>query len=184
MPLCVSKIMYVHTSCFILVWFMVFNATFNNISVISWRSVLLVEGTGVHEEHHTPVTSQWQTLMLYTSTWTGLNTHRLVVKIQLLYHNNQPHQDSPSLFCLLLNSLSSFEIYSQGQELYKTGQINVRTFFLFWNEDFWFIEKILNLWFSGSDFSLPFAKCFEIYTQYFRNKLNFSYNPFYYVPGF
>jgi len=28
-------------------WFMVFNATFNNISVISWRSVLLVEETGV-----------------------------------------------------------------------------------------------------------------------------------------
>jgi hypothetical protein len=25
---------------------MVFNATFNNISVISWQSVLLVEGTG------------------------------------------------------------------------------------------------------------------------------------------
>ena len=29
---------------------MVFNATFNNISVISWRSVLLVEETGVHGE--------------------------------------------------------------------------------------------------------------------------------------
>ena len=28
-----------------MVWFMVFNATFNNISVISWRSVLLVEKT-------------------------------------------------------------------------------------------------------------------------------------------
>ena len=27
---------------------MVFNATFNNISAISWRSVLLVEETGVH----------------------------------------------------------------------------------------------------------------------------------------
>ena len=26
-------------------WFMVFNATFNNILVISWRSVLLVEKT-------------------------------------------------------------------------------------------------------------------------------------------
>ena len=26
-----------------LVWFIVFNATFNNISVISWRSVLLDE---------------------------------------------------------------------------------------------------------------------------------------------
>ena len=29
---------------------MVFNATFNNISVISWRSVLLVEETGVAEK--------------------------------------------------------------------------------------------------------------------------------------
>jgi hypothetical protein len=28
-------------------YFMVFNATFNNISVISWQSVLLVEETGV-----------------------------------------------------------------------------------------------------------------------------------------
>ena len=36
-----------------LVWFMVFNTTFNNISVISWRLVLLVEETGVPgEEYH------------------------------------------------------------------------------------------------------------------------------------
>jgi hypothetical protein len=40
-----------------LVWFMVFNATFNNISVISWRSVLLVDKTGVARENHQPVTS-------------------------------------------------------------------------------------------------------------------------------
>ena len=33
----------------------VFNATFNNISAISWRSVLLVEETGVHGEKHRPV---------------------------------------------------------------------------------------------------------------------------------
>jgi hypothetical protein len=31
-------------------WFMVFNATLNDISVISWRSVLLVEETGVTEK--------------------------------------------------------------------------------------------------------------------------------------
>jgi hypothetical protein len=31
-------------------WFMVFYATFNNISVISWRSVLLVEETGVNHQ--------------------------------------------------------------------------------------------------------------------------------------
>jgi hypothetical protein len=30
----------------------VFNATFNNISVILWRSVLLVEETGVQVENH------------------------------------------------------------------------------------------------------------------------------------
>jgi hypothetical protein len=29
---------------------MVFNATFNNISVIWWQSVLLVEETGIPEE--------------------------------------------------------------------------------------------------------------------------------------
>jgi hypothetical protein len=36
---------------------MVFNATFNNISVISWQSVLLVEENGVPGENHRPVTS-------------------------------------------------------------------------------------------------------------------------------
>ena len=41
---------------------MVFNATFNNISVISWRSVLLVEETGGPRENHRPVASHWQTL--------------------------------------------------------------------------------------------------------------------------
>jgi hypothetical protein len=30
---------------------MVFNATFNNISVISWQSILLVEETGVSDEN-------------------------------------------------------------------------------------------------------------------------------------
>ena len=36
---------------------MVFNATFNNILVISCRSVLLVEETRVPEENHRPVAS-------------------------------------------------------------------------------------------------------------------------------
>ena len=39
-----------------------FNTTFNNIPVISWRSVLLVEETGGPEENHQPVTSHWQIL--------------------------------------------------------------------------------------------------------------------------
>jgi hypothetical protein len=45
-----------------LVWFTVFNATFNNISVISWQTVLLVEETRVSEENHQPVASHLQTL--------------------------------------------------------------------------------------------------------------------------
>jgi hypothetical protein len=34
--------------------FMVFNATFNNISVISWQSALLVEETRVPRENNIP----------------------------------------------------------------------------------------------------------------------------------
>ena len=41
-----------------LIWFMVFRATFNNISVISWISVLLVEQTGISEENQRPVASR------------------------------------------------------------------------------------------------------------------------------
>ena len=41
---------------------MVVNATFNNISAISWRSVLLMEETRIHEENHRPVASHWQML--------------------------------------------------------------------------------------------------------------------------
>ena len=44
-----------------LVAYMVFNATFNNISVISWRSALWVEETAVHGENHWPAASHWQT---------------------------------------------------------------------------------------------------------------------------
>jgi hypothetical protein len=36
---------------------MVFDATFNNISLISWLSVLLVEETGVPGKNYQPATS-------------------------------------------------------------------------------------------------------------------------------
>jgi hypothetical protein len=41
---------------------MVFNATFNNISVILWQSVLLVEETGVPRENHKPAAGHQQGL--------------------------------------------------------------------------------------------------------------------------
>ena len=39
-----------------------FSATFNNISVISWKSVLLVEEIGFPGENHRPAASHQQTL--------------------------------------------------------------------------------------------------------------------------
>jgi hypothetical protein len=47
---------------------MVFNDTFNNISTISWRSVLLMEDTGVHGENHRPelqVTDKFYHIIMY-----------------------------------------------------------------------------------------------------------------------
>jgi hypothetical protein len=58
--------------------FMMLNATFNNISVILWRSVLLVEEIGLSEEKRRPVTSHWQT-----------SSYNVVSKIQLLWSRCQ-----------------------------------------------------------------------------------------------
>ena len=46
---------YHYCSTILVGWLMVLNAAFNNISVISWRSVLLVEETRVSGENHRPV---------------------------------------------------------------------------------------------------------------------------------
>ena len=60
--------------------YMVFNATFNNISAISWRSGLLVEETGVPGENHRPATSNRPTLSHNVfSLWTGFELTTLVV---------------------------------------------------------------------------------------------------------
>ena len=65
---------------------MVLNATSNNISVISWRSVLLVEETGSPWENHRPVASHWQNLSHNVVSSTprherGLNSQTTVVVI-------------------------------------------------------------------------------------------------------
>ena len=43
---------------------MVFDATFNNISAISWQSVLFVEENGVPGENHQPVVSLWTNFII------------------------------------------------------------------------------------------------------------------------
>jgi hypothetical protein len=47
-----TLLIFIHMLSIKWVWFMVFNTTFNNISVISLRSVLLVEETEVPGENH------------------------------------------------------------------------------------------------------------------------------------
>jgi len=42
-----------------LFWYLVFYATFSNISAISWRQVLVVEDAGVPGDNHRPWTSNW-----------------------------------------------------------------------------------------------------------------------------
>ena len=56
--------------------FMVFNATFNNISVISWLSVLLMEKSG---ENHRPVNNKLDYIILYWvyHAMSGIRTHNI-----------------------------------------------------------------------------------------------------------
>jgi hypothetical protein len=63
----IGRIVVHHRLKFLLGLGLVFNATFNNISVISWWLVLLVEETVVPGENHQPaqVTDKLYHIMLY-----------------------------------------------------------------------------------------------------------------------
>jgi hypothetical protein len=67
---------------------MVFEATFNNISVISWRSVLLVEETGVPRENHRPDANKLKVAIhkntFYNSAFLHSITH---IILQQIYFN-------------------------------------------------------------------------------------------------
>jgi hypothetical protein len=90
----------------------VLNATFNNISVISWRSVLLVEETGEPGENHLPTASHCQALshnVVSSSTrLSGIRTHNVSSdrhwsKSNLKQRQNQ-HPQHTSTWSLILNT--------------------------------------------------------------------------------
>jgi hypothetical protein len=102
-----SCIFHINRCISIWVWVsvsvMVFNGTFNNISVKSWRSVLLVEETGVPRENHWPVASHFKQTSHNVVSSTpcherGSNSHWLIYKIRwpstihsLVIHYNSWH---------------------------------------------------------------------------------------------
>ena len=100
-----------------IVWFgfMMLNTTFKNISVISWRSVLLVKETGGPGENYRPVSSHWQTLShnAVHLTLIEIPTHdisgdmqclRRSLQIQLLcyYGHDGPNMDIVHVFNMIL----------------------------------------------------------------------------------
>jgi hypothetical protein len=89
--------------------FMVFNATSNNISVISWRSVLLGEEIWVSGENNRPVVRHWQSCIEYTSPWTGFELTTLVVmSTDYTVRSRRPHPDCRGSVCCTSSQLSHF----------------------------------------------------------------------------
>jgi hypothetical protein len=91
---------------------MVFNTTFNKILVISWRSVLLMEYTGVPgEKKHRPATSRWQNhIMLY---WVylamrGIQPHNVSGDSHRVYSINKTdrHDITKILLKVVLNTIT------------------------------------------------------------------------------
>jgi hypothetical protein len=56
---------------------MVFNATFNNISAISWESVLLAKQIEVPGENHQPAASHSHNAVSSTPRLRGIQTHNV-----------------------------------------------------------------------------------------------------------
>ena len=98
---------YINSSLVIgMLWFefrvIVLNDTFNNISDISWRLVLLVEETGVPRKNHRPVASHWQTLSHNAVSSTSLHEHGgLNGSVALVRRSIFPNVGHPYVWTLL-----------------------------------------------------------------------------------
>ena len=69
-----SKNRNIETDKLLMVWFMVYNVTFNNISVILWQSVLVVEETRVPGENHQSADKLYHIMLLSTPRLSRIQT--------------------------------------------------------------------------------------------------------------
>ena len=83
---------------------MVFNATFNNISVISLWSILLVEETRIPGENHRPIASHWQTL-------SHIEQNEMWNVIEMVAWNKISRNDSWTGFLICHNKFTKFTIF-------------------------------------------------------------------------
>jgi len=133
---------------------MAFNATFNNISVISWRSVLLVGETGVPGENHRPAASHCQTLshnvVSSTPRHEGIRTHnfRNIICYWILFSCNEQfvslchtHNCIKSTHSILSLTLSFSPLTMKDKLIFRNiMEAPHKTFF------FYLWEETMNLW--------------------------------------
>jgi hypothetical protein len=112
--------------------FMVFNTTFNNISVISWQSVLSVEETEVPRENHWPAASHWQTLPhnVVSSTWAGFKFTMLVVIDTDCIGSCKPNYHTMTTMTAPFWKRTYMYIYNGHSNLLLYSYIYIRTTFL------------------------------------------------------
>ena len=103
---------------------------FNNISVISGLSVLLVEETGVPRENHRPPTSHWQTLshnvVSSTPCLSRIQTHNVSGDRHWLHDHDNLCNDMEN-FIMKINQHTSFEEFPFKMFVHK----------FLWQQDIW-----------------------------------------------
>ena len=102
-----------------------FNTTFNTISVISWRSVLLVGETGIPGENHRPVASHWQSLshnVVLSTPRHDITNEETQLYALCIFNNN----DCISIYLIYYCDETSTQRNNLG--IYTISLLNITTF--------------------------------------------------------